>query len=174
MVLALLFIAEAQRCCTDDDEADPRIILDDDYIYRLLAEQIGPEYDYETECSCLAWGSRTYGGLGTIEPFTSLIALRIFRFVISNLLVHQMDQNNSKKNKDDSSDDTDKDQSSDPHSHDHSHGHENHGHGHGHDGGETVLELWDRAISEHPEIVEKYGWFSCQPRRLRESVVQIS
>jgi hypothetical protein len=42
MVPALLFIAEAQRCCTDDDEADPRITLDDDY--RLLAEQIGPEY----------------------------------------------------------------------------------------------------------------------------------
>jgi hypothetical protein len=80
-----------------------------------------------------------------------------------------MDQNNSKKNKDDSSDDTDKGQSSDPHSHDHSHGH-----GHGHDGDETVLELWERAISEHPEIVEKYGQFSGQPRRLRESVVQIS
>ncbi|KAL3920550.1 MAG: hypothetical protein SGILL_003206 [Bacillariaceae sp.] len=151
-VMVLLFVAEAQRCCTDEGDSSGT---------RMLADRIGLDYEFEDECTCGKWGSRTYSGLGILEPFTSIIALRIFRFVFAARLVQAMEQRNLKEI-DESSQDTDKDQGSDPHSHDHAvQGHDDHGHGHGSGhGGATALELWEGAISQYPEIVEKYGQFS--------------
>jgi len=60
--LAILFLAERQRCC-DTDEFD------------------------EDEACCPFWGSRTHGGLGNIEPCTALIALRILRFAAARYVV---------------------------------------------------------------------------------------
>ncbi|KAL3908011.1 MAG: hypothetical protein SGILL_008646, partial [Bacillariaceae sp.] len=148
-VMILLLVAEAQRCCTDESGASS---------VRMLADKIGQDYEFEDVCTCGRWGSREYTGLGIIEPFCSIIALRIFRFVFANRLVKQMNRKSAKASEE-SSQDTDKDQSSDPHSHDlGSHGHDDHGHGHG--GGATALELWEGAITQYPEIVEKYGQFS--------------
>jgi hypothetical protein len=153
-VMILLFVAEAQRCCKDDANSSGT---------RMLADKIGLDYEFEDECTCGRWGSRMYSGLGIIEPFISIIALRIFRFVLAARLVQVQEMDKTKlKETEESSQDTDKDQSSDPHSQDHGgHGHDDHGHSHGHGhGGATVLELWEGAIAQYPEIVEKYGQFS--------------
>jgi Mlo family len=149
-VMVLIFVAEAQRCCTDESQEN---------IGRHLADRIGQDYEFEEECTCGRWGSRTYTGLGIIEPFTSIIALRIFRFVFASFLVSRMGKDSGKE-AEDSSDYTDKDHSSDPHSHDHGKNkNDDYDHGHGHGGG-SVLELWERAITQHPDIVQKYGQFS--------------
>jgi hypothetical protein len=128
--LALLFLAEAQRCC-DGGERDV------------------------VDC-CPFWGSRTYGGLGDIEPLTSLIGLRIFRFMLGSFFVNYFDkgselgmqavnsrnesfekydegEEDSKKRKMDKSMQTEVG---------------------------TPLELWEKAINKYPDIVEKYGQFS--------------
>lgn len=153
MTMTLLFVAESRRCCYDEpDQRRISGLVESDPIQRELA----PDYEFEYQCTCPFWGRRTYTGLGVIEPFTSLIALRVFRFHFATLLVKHMDKRHSKQKKDgDSSADIDKD---DPPSHD------SHCAGHGdgrnmHDTG-TLLEHWERAISEFPDIVEKYGQFS--------------
>jgi len=63
--LLVLCIAEAQRCCIPKDDPVGDV-----------------EYDYgrrQASCSCPSFGFRMYGGLGTIEPYTSLVALRLLR-----------------------------------------------------------------------------------------------
>ena len=72
-VLLLLFLAEARRCCTNGEEA--------------YSNAIGIDYDFESECTCPEWGVRTYNGIGMIEPFTSLIFLRLFRFHLARVLM---------------------------------------------------------------------------------------
>ncbi|KAG7343077.1 Mlo family protein [Nitzschia inconspicua] len=143
-VMVLLFVAEAQRCCAGDDSQAR---------FRLLAAKIGQNYDFEEDCTCMRWGSRTFTGLGMIEPFTSIIALRIFRFVFASFLVSHMTIPSKGKVADKLSEDAVKDHSSHPHSPPHGEG------GHGHGGG-MALELWEQAITQYPEIVEKYGQFS--------------
>jgi len=88
------------------------------------------------------FGHRTSGGVGDIEPFTSLIALRSLRFLLArriSLLVksYQGRLNNS------STVDGDK--------HTTLPLQEEKG---------TVVQLWQKALGLHPDIVEKYGEFS--------------
>jgi hypothetical protein len=124
--LAILFLAEAQRCCDSDE---------------LVSD---------ADC-CPFWGSRTYGGLGDIEPFTSLIGLRVFRFVAGRFLVEYFDKQSElgldvgSKQKD----------ASDEQSHHRSTSEDSMQTEVG-----TPLVLWERAISKYPDIVEKYGQFS--------------
>ena len=56
LCLALLLGAEIRRCC------------------------------YEGGDCCEQFGSRTYGGLGNIEPLTALIAIRVFRYKFGRLV----------------------------------------------------------------------------------------
>jgi hypothetical protein len=146
-VMILLFVSEAQRCCRDESPEN---------LGRLLADRIGPDYDFEEGCTW-RWGSRTYDGLGIIEPFTSIIVLRIFRFGFAASLVKRLEKVKG-THVDDSSENTIKKGKSDPLSRGREHGDLAHSHvGHG---GATALDLWVSAITQHPEIVEKYGQFS--------------
>eukprot|EP00980_Cylindrotheca_fusiformis_P005218 scaffold1118_cov135-Cylindrotheca_fusiformis.AAC.16 len=125
--LAILFLAEAQRCC-DDDEVDSGV-----------------------DC-CPFWGSRTDGGLGDIEPWTALIGLRVFRFVVGRKLVEFFDKQSERSSKLDA-----KGKPTNIHSR------------HGKTGDHsmqtevgTPLALWERAISKYPDIVDEYGEFSAE------------
>jgi hypothetical protein len=88
--LLLLIIAESQRCCYPDPT--------DGKQYEELIRALGPSRvtDATTDqsdlynplltpetCNCPEFGRRLYGGLGKIEPFTCLIILSPFRFIIA-------------------------------------------------------------------------------------------
>lgn len=87
--LVVLCVAEAQRCCTPSgNQSSDR---------RWLEEENSPVAEPELipephPCSCPTFGYRLYGGLGTIEPFTSLIALRVFRHWFAKKLVLYMEK----------------------------------------------------------------------------------
>eukprot|EP00980_Cylindrotheca_fusiformis_P005216 scaffold1118_cov135-Cylindrotheca_fusiformis.AAC.14 len=127
--LAILFLAEAQRCC-DGDEPDRGI-----------------------DC-CPFWGSRTHSGLGDLEPFTALIGLRVFRFVVSRQLVEYFDDRSEmgigaeERGK----------EALEQHSR---HGNNLVGSSMQTETG-TPLVLWETAISKYPDIVEKYGELSTE------------
>jgi hypothetical protein len=138
--------AEVQRCCHDAE--------------RRLAEESNTGYDtyssgyvdYLTppSCGCPTFGSRLYGGLGKIEPYCALVALRIFRFFIANRTVTYLD---NRRDPNRSSLNTDPfavfDLDEDPH-------------GHQEEVKGTAAELWKTTVSKHPEIATKYGEFSSE------------
>ena len=141
--LVLLLEAEKQRCCNDGIDVEESLLEEDLYDFRLLKESDAC-YDVTLECSCAEFGHRMSGGLGSMEPFTALIALRVFRFGLAKRLT------NFFRSKDDDS-----------------HGHHSYNHGHGHDHGHgeelgSAVELWQHAIAKAPDIVEKYGEFSSE------------
>jgi hypothetical protein len=82
--LAVLFVAEAQRCCNSNRR------MASGASGRFLAEtQTYEDANEFSQCSCPAFGSRVYGGLGTLEPYASLICLRFFlrssaRFIVQH------------------------------------------------------------------------------------------
>ena len=141
LCLTLLFVADAQRCCPADSKSDG---LD-----RLLGYEATSFWLEEPayERCCPFWGFRTFGGYGSIEPFTALIGLRVLRFQLAKIIV-QLHERNEKLNAD--------------------HAHEsdslNHTHGSLWHVDEIdrvkIVELWQQAMSKHPHIVEKYGQFS--------------
>jgi hypothetical protein len=151
--LAVLLVAELQRCCDVDVDEE-----------RYLADETGFGSDFEdvphngtdSEDCCGAWGSRTYGGLGNIEPFTSLIALRVLRFFLAGLLVNPMISKQKKNPEEGSTEGTEG--GSGDHSQEHP---DTHGHGMRQDVG-SALELWERAIGKYPDIVKQYGQFSSE------------
>ncbi|CAJ1955135.1 unnamed protein product [Cylindrotheca closterium] len=125
--LALLFFAEFERCCDTS------------------------EYDANYSC-CDVFGSRTYGGLGDIEPLTSLIALRIFRFAVGRFIVDRLNKH------EDSFVDTDNAEptleiKNTPMNQRSDFMHQTVG---------TPIQIWERAIIEYPNIVEQYGHFSAE------------
>ena len=148
-VLALLFFAEAKRCCTEQSEGTPSGSL--------------PEGSYELdgdylECTCPSWGTRTYGGLGMIEPLTSLIFLRLFRFQFASYLFNIF--NFVKKGSGGAIDDLKSNLDSQNKSSDHD-GQTSHGRDGVHDNKcGSALQLWERAIADFPHIVQKHGEFS--------------
>ena len=123
--LALLMIAEAQRCfCEEGDDV--------------------------ADC-CPQFGSRSYGGVGSIEPFTSLIVLRLFRFWVAKRVIGFLDKYTKWSAKDAAP------------TKDHHHGHQDHGHGHGHgDPRELAIDVWKGALSLYPDVVEEHGEFSTE------------
>ena len=121
--LALLMIAEAQRCyCVEGDNQD--------------------------DC-CPKFGSRTYGGVGSIEPITSIIVFRLFRFWVSKKVIRFLDKYAKWSSKDVHAK---KDH------HDHGHG----DHGHGGDPRELAVDVWKAALALYPETVEEHGEFSTE------------
>jgi len=150
-VTALFFVAEAKRCCTNESEA-----LTSSRLERDTNDDL-----YESDCTCPPWGSRTFGGIGTIEPFTSLIVLRLFRFQFAEFVVRFLSQERDlNKPIDDSEAFCETQQNNDTvpvdrHNNVHSHSCNDNAHQSG-----TALELWERAMAEFPHIVEKYGQFS--------------
>ena len=141
LCLTLLFVADAQRCCPADSEKDGLERLLGDEARSIWVEK--PAY----ESCCPFWGFRTFGGYGSIEPFTALIGLRVLRFQLAKIIV-QLHARNDKLNAD------------------HAHESNNLNHTRGDlrhvDSIEKVkiIELWQQAMSNHPHIVEKYGQFS--------------
>jgi hypothetical protein len=94
----------------------------------------------DVDC-CGQLGTRTNGGIGNIEPFTSLVALRFLRFYVAKKILKHYNQELSSKKKLPGG----------------------HGHGHGsdmlHERG-NIIDLWQYAVSKYPEIVQKEGEFS--------------
>eukprot|EP00522_Entomoneis_paludosa_P009435 CAMPEP_0172442726 /NCGR_PEP_ID=MMETSP1065-20121228/3117_1 /TAXON_ID=265537 /ORGANISM="Amphiprora paludosa, Strain CCMP125" /LENGTH=1450 /DNA_ID=CAMNT_0013192713 /DNA_START=206 /DNA_END=4558 /DNA_ORIENTATION=- len=162
--LIVFWCGEMRRCCEPSEEE------------RWLAEEVDGKdsaYSDPSPCSCPTFGSRTYSGLGTLEPYTALVSLRLFRFLAAKKILARIDESWSSQ----SGDDTDSDgleidnfaqtTRADPlkkepaHQEDHG-GHDNgHDHGHGNSRG-TAAELWEEAMSQHPDIAEKYGVFSSE------------
>ena len=148
--IGCLLGSESQRCCDDYDINGS----EDNKDVRFLAGEYGGSknegvcVDTTLDCTCPSFGYRVYGGLGSLEPWTALVGLQVFRFIVANKLVNAFklgceSQCNKKIN-------------------DHDHSNE-HGHGHGHGKGhsmEVIADAWQTAVAKHPELVKKYGEFS--------------
>jgi len=162
--LAVFFAAEVQRCCTPVNGSN-----------RVLAY-----FNEPSACTCPMFGTRQYGGLGNIEPYTSLIALRVLRFWVAKKIVLFLDSRGVWKKTDSpgilrneslrmeafdvfgkSIRNLGHNAHDKNHGHGHGHGSHDDGHGHGH-GGEsgTVAEFWQEAMAKHPDVVAKHGQFS--------------
>lgn len=121
--LVLLMVAEAQRCyCVEGDNQE--------------------------DC-CPAFGSRTYGGVGSIEPITAIIAFRLLRFWVSKNIIKFLDKFTHWSSKDVPA-------KKDHHGHGHGH------HGHGGDPREMAVDVWKAALALYPETVEEHGEFSTE------------
>ena len=140
LCLWILLFAETQRCCASGSDC------------------------------CAKFGSRTYGGLGNIEPFTALIALRVFRFKIGRLFRRMFKRSTASDrlgNKTKSTLNFQKDlvqehtgiQRSVRGSDDDKKRQLKARHHYGHEMG-TAFELWKMAAGLYPEIVEKHGEIS--------------
>ncbi|CAB9519999.1 expressed unknown protein [Seminavis robusta] len=142
---------------THDNYGNP-----DDVDHRFLAggydtydEPKAPCVDSTIYCNCPRFGTRLEGGLGNIEPFVALIVLRMFRYILAKKIVQMFDLGlvvGDLEDKDDTK------------SSKRSHGGLISEHG-GHGGVDklkkgTVVELWQAAIAQFPEIVEEHGEFS--------------
>lgn len=113
--LIVLLVAESQRCC--DDAAD-------------------------YGC-CGPFGSRTYGGLGDIEPFSCIIGLRVFRYFAAKHLLRFMH-----KTEDQDDDDESVEIQPEPSKEDMVEVHGN------------IVDLWQHAVSLYPKVVAEEGEFS--------------
>ena len=149
--LIVLFVAEANRCC--ESEANPASA---EQLNRSDFNDPGP-----IPCSCPQFGTRKYGGLGTIEPYVSLVFLRIFRHWVARKMMKAINRKykwpNVKL----------------------SHEEEEHGkhqlakstHQITKFGGHTmnhlnnmsiVTEMWEATIGANPDVAAKYGEFSTE------------
>ena len=144
LCLVFLLVAENQRCCKDSGEPDIDTALLEEELYDFRMLQGSDEcVDSTFECACEDFGTRTYGGLGNLEPWTALLGLRVFRFTVAKRIVKYLKIEYTK----------------------HSSGDDHHGHGHGHGGvGEkgTAVELWQSAMARCPDLVDKHGEFSAE------------
>jgi len=158
--LIVLFVAEAERCChpiSDDPES------------RVLADETVDKYGEENSsreppaCSCPAFGSRLYGGLGTIEPYTSLVLLRILRHWVARAYVRRTNHGAPGLARSDSSrhDDSMRPIVSELDLLESHHGMSHPGHAHsGKDHGTVVAEVWESTIGKYPDLVAQHGEFS--------------
>jgi hypothetical protein len=152
--LVTFYTAERRRCCHPSEEDTVRRVLEEVYDKLLLP----------APCACQAFGSRLYGGLGTIEPYISLVGLRLIRFWFASRIVRLLDMKRGAQITRDEAQALAADNENldpfdmvdDEHSPDHG---DDHGHHHGEEKG-TIADLWEAAVGKHPEIVAKYGQFS--------------
>ena len=142
MCMLLLFMAENNRCCKGNNYAAEEIHQAE--VGRLLASEPSNNDDddpqpEDTEC-CPAFGTRRYGGIGNIEPFTSLIVFYPMRFIIASCIVALFGNV------------TEEEQHKEEHKSSH----------HGHHGLDLVKMrvFWLTAIGVHSEVAEMFGLFS--------------
>ena len=152
LCLGLFLWAEVKRCCECNE---PNSIL--------KAEPTGKDYrcdyQYQKNNCCPSFGTRLCGGLGTMEPFASLIALRPFRFHIARFIMslfqnlHTLISKDRSENHDDDAisyeealEDDEMKSLDEKRKIEHQTG--------------TIAELWMLALAEYPDIVQEYGIFS--------------
>ena len=140
LCLALLLGAEARRCCIEGGDC------------------------------CSQFGSRTYGGLGGIEPWTAIVAFRVFRYNIGRG-VRRMFRRRAAQLKDDSDASTAVDYTKSRRNQRAERADE-----YGYMGKENkhavkaranfdaetgnIVDLWNSAIGLYPDVVKQYGEFS--------------
>lgn len=120
--LSLLMIAETMRCCSNKGFGELG--------YMAFAEH--------TASCCSKFGERTYGGLGHVEPFTSLIALSPLRYLVAGIIFPVRPGPN------------------------HEHKPNNDSNHHGSDPIDRSRALWYATVATHSDLAEKYGMFSSQ------------
>lgn len=163
--LSLFLWAEVSRCCECYEENDIlKAEPDDPYGGEYGGKYGGCTIDNQSKC-CPSFGTRLCGGLGTIEPFASLIALRLFRIFIARLLLlcfqqvhkliskdHTLHENMVLPMEDHLQEEElrrDEEKENDIELKNkiiHQTG--------------TIAELWVLALTEYPEIVKEHGIFS--------------
>eukprot|EP00804_Cyclotella_cryptica_P005212 CCRYP_018899-RE/>CCRYP_018899-RE protein AED:0.10 eAED:0.10 QI:455/0.55/0.8/1/0.55/0.7/10/382/1227 len=121
--LSVLIIAEMMRCCSENGN----VIVG----YMTFAEP--------NDGCCSNFGERTDGGLGHVEPFTCLISLSSFRYLVARLIFRVRSRSH----------------------HDHKSNNENHNHRLP-DTFDRARALWFATFATHSDIAEKYGMFSSQ------------
>jgi hypothetical protein len=164
--LVLFIVAEVKRCCTSiESDGLASDSVSNFNAFRLLAAESENDEDYYNNaapCSCPQFGHRVYGGLGTIEPFTALVGLRIFRHWASGHIVKRFLSFNQGKEKE-----VIEKISADPFAvfDDSTRNGNFFGKSHNLPRDEirgTAAELWKAAVGEHPEVARKYGEFSSE------------
>ena len=133
--LALLLGAEARRCCSEGGDC------------------------------CDQFGSRTYGGLGNIEPWTALVAFRVFRYSIGRL-VRRMFRRRTSHLKEGSDTYTKsrrkrREEKADEYGYmtkDNEHAEKARAKFEAETG--NIVDLWNTAIGLYPDVVKQYGEFS--------------
>lgn len=148
--LTVLLVAEAKRCCEQPVESHGSlrdlagVAQDIEYAGDL---EYGP-----SKCACQAFGSRSYGGLGTIEPYTSLVCLRITTHWIARCMVSKIVKAWPKTGSIDDSAKYDDvgDSSFIGDSCD------------GIDAATVVAKVWEATIGTRPDLVATYGEFSSE------------
>lgn len=137
--LVLLLIAETKRCCIEYES----------HVRLLAAAVTADEYTSEyyasgdssvTDCTCSAFGSRLYGGLGSIEPFTFLISLGPLRFLVAGPIARLLRMKSTVAHYE-----VEKDRE----------------HHHGTDP-DAVRNIWLTTIGLHSEIAKQHGLFSVE------------
>ncbi|GAX22531.1 hypothetical protein FisN_14Hu153 [Fistulifera solaris] len=165
--LILFVVAEVKRCCTSIESDGLASDSISNNALRLFAAESENDEDYyntAAPCSCPKFGHRAYGGLGTIEPFTALVGLRIFRHWAAGLIVKRFLSLKHGKVKEK---EVIERISADPFAvfDDSTRNGNFFGKAHNLPREEirgTAAELWKAAVGEHPEIARKYGEFSSE------------
>jgi hypothetical protein len=135
--LTLFVIAERERCCLLYESNEGRILAPKQ---RTTDEAYTDSPTVYTDCSCSSFGSRTYGGLGQVEPFTFLIALGPLRFLSSGPIARLFRMKTVTET---------------------THKYDTPNHHHGTDR-EAVRHIWLKTIGLHTAIAKQYGIFSLQ------------
>ncbi len=160
--LTVFLKAEANRCCNCEK-------MNHNYsnIFMGYNRYLGSEVtEYESSCDpyyecCPAFGTRLCGGVGNLEPFTSIIFFRLFRFFVAKK-AHKYFCSSSLQqnvpNEEDEGEGSIKD-SQMVVSVNGAHKKEIQKFDFEHDVG-TIAQLWTSALAKYPGIVEEHGMFS--------------
>ena len=134
LCLALLLGAEVRRCCSEGGEC------------------------------CDQFGSRTYGGLGNIEPWTALVAFRVFRYSIGRLVRRMFRRRTAHLKGSDSytkSRRNQREEKADEYgfmTKENKHAEKARAKFEAETG--NITDLWNTAIGLYPDVVKQYGEFS--------------
>jgi hypothetical protein len=144
LCMLLLFIAEAKRCC-QYDSLEAEAIHETESGHRLLASESSNSDHHddpplEDSSCCPEFGTRRYGGLGEIEPFTSLIILYPMRFLCASCIIAVFGNVAEK--------------------YQHKVKHKSSHHVHHEIDSEKLRDIWLTAIGVHSEVAGMFGMFS--------------
>lgn len=148
--LGIFLWAESQRCCQCYERRSIIFMAD------LPKEDGICEVPYPSKC-CPSFGSRLCNGVGKLEPFASLIAVRIIRFSMARIFVRSSTNIKKYLSKEHNNNEQIIDEvvpgESDMENHrkddidfDHRTG--------------TIAELWVLALEKYPDIAKEHGIFS--------------